>query len=429
MSPFQIDLKKLVKINDLHHVLETPIGDVHPYYYDQKLYMFYLKTNGKYSSALLRSNDLSTFEKVEIINNPNNPSNTEYFVLAITNYNELFYTFYGAGTYIGSSKSKDLIHWEKGDINIPINGYQSSRDPFVFFNKDINKYQMIATTYVKHDDAVMDCLISITTSKTEQLDVWEKTSKELIRYKDGYHGEPEVAQFIKFDNRWYLFVSLARRTDHHVGGLTYYIGEENKGILEQDWQTKTEHMLDGEDLCAAQVEVFNNHNLVYGWIPLQHSGNHWGGALSIPREIYVGTEGKLYIKKSPLLNKFSEVKVFEKNNFNEPTKINLKTDKTHINIKNQLSELTVRFEKSKVKLTIDQNELKIMHDEKVFSKTRVEDLTEINLEVIIHEDIIECFLNDKYSLAARIDSRLKDDHLILNEYRQMFKFIELLELE
>jgi hypothetical protein len=46
----------------LHLTVDGYMGDVHPIYDNNKLYMFYLDTSGKYNSRLLTSEDMINFE-------------------------------------------------------------------------------------------------------------------------------------------------------------------------------------------------------------------------------------------------------------------------------------------------------------------------------------------------------------------------------
>ena len=54
--------------DSVHYFQGENIGDVHPYWDEQSQtwYMFYLKTDGRFSAALMRSKDMLNWEPVEI---------------------------------------------------------------------------------------------------------------------------------------------------------------------------------------------------------------------------------------------------------------------------------------------------------------------------------------------------------------------------
>jgi sucrose-6-phosphate hydrolase SacC (GH32 family) len=90
--------------------------------------------------------------------------------------------------------------------------------------------------------------------------------------------------------------SPARQSVHYVGRATYYIGDAGKTIDQVNWATKAAHHVDGEDIAAAQEISANGKHLILGWIPHDALGNYWGGTLSLPRELTARADGTLDVK-------------------------------------------------------------------------------------------------------------------------------------
>lgn len=298
----------------LHYTPPGYIGDVHPYYRDGVMYLFHLKTDGNFSSSVALSRNLLQYEQVELTHDNRLPIN-HYYVLNVVFDGEWYRSFYGAGRVMASSKSRDLLHWENGEESESFRTlYQAEntypcdgRDPFVFFDPDVGRWRIVSTAYYTNDAAGrgegMDCAIALSTSEDETLRSFAAEQRELLHFPDGYSGEPEVTQMLKLGNRWYLFASMARRTEHHVGPVSYWIGDEGKTIDEVDWSGKEERLLTGQDLCAAQLTEVSDRLYLLGWIPQQSRGNAWGGTLNLPREIYVKNEsGELGSRLDPCLS-------------------------------------------------------------------------------------------------------------------------------
>lgn len=282
------------------------IGDVHPYYDadTQTWYMYYLRTNGNFDAALLRSTDMLHWEPAEL---SCQGALAPYFVLGVQAYQDQYYSWYGSGVSMSASRSADLLHWENAgrDASIPM-GYTAfvgMRDPYVFFDEDAGVWRVICTAYrtnqLQGHGLGMKCALATACSAGSAPDQWSPIDTTLIAYPDGLHGEPECPQMMKIGNRWYIFVSLARRHENHVGRLSYYIGEEGKSILEQDWNEKEEHFLTSEDLCAAQLAQGPDGLYLWGWIAPNWDGGSWGGHLSLPLRVDQNADGTLSASLAP----------------------------------------------------------------------------------------------------------------------------------
>jgi len=307
----------------LHYGLTDYVGDVHPYYHDGTLYLYYLALDGNFTSTLAVSDNLVAFRDQPLTVSALNAPGSFYFALGIIKEGNYFRSFYGEGKNVGSSRSLDLIHWESGIVwdeetyekqYSPSSNYPAgTRDPYAFFDPDTNNYHIVATGYRANENYVWsnttgyDAYIVLYTSVGPSLSDWEKNPvtgrvgyhRPLLQFGDwvnGDGGDPEVSQMMKIGDRWYIFASIAGRGgDHWVGRPSYWTGSAGTPILEMDWQSAIaeERFLDGEDLCAAQIFDIGDRHYIFGWITQKNTSGGWGGTLNLLREVYQLEDGSL----------------------------------------------------------------------------------------------------------------------------------------
>lgn len=292
---------------NLHYKLPSGayLGDVHPFYDNEhnRMYMYYLSTNGRFDSQLITSDDMITYHETNLLTDPINPPEQDnYFVLGVYKDSDVYRTFYGLGDSFGSAESDDLITWRNASIldetfnverkaffdydNFPGGG----RDPYGFYDSDIDRFRIIGISYVNHPS---NRSLVLYTSNDEEGRLYTDKPVELINYPNNGDGDPECPMMMKIGDYWYIFTSRYGQSVHGVGRLTYYIGDKGKSIDEVDWQSKEEHHLDGEDLIAAQLVQIGQRYYVYGWLPQTWNGGNWGGLLNLPREVVQFEDGTL----------------------------------------------------------------------------------------------------------------------------------------
>ena len=435
---------------------ERHIGDVHPFYYNGKMYMYYLKTDGTYSSALLETTDFINYTEAEIQRVDPKPTIASYYVLGILPYQGKFISYFGASSsVINGSISDDLYSWKRHEtLNIPKVTYTTGRDPYIFYDEDIDRFRIIYTAYYSNKrPGDFDAALALKTSKSNNFDEWEATDKEMLRYDNaGQSGseDPEVSQMMKIGNRWYLFASIYGRSLHGVGRMSYWIGDENTTIDNQDWLTKEEHYLDGEDICAAQIVEVNNKYYMFGWVPTKSIGNLWGGAINIAREIYQKEDGTLATKLDPFMAQMiNRGKIYELKS--EDIKVNVGEvdslenqvlfkgknesyldfkDYNEIAIPNTYSRFIMETNfnlsdnnKAVAGFKLSSSNSKKTHmlcidklNREIYVMTRsvqgtykcasikmnISDWSNINVNIIVEDNIVDIFVNDEYSLSARI---------------------------
>ena len=406
------------------------IGDVHPYYEpsSKKWYMFYLvNESNKFIPKLMTSTDMIKWTP-QTLNHTGYSSRQPYYVLGVWKLGSTYFSYYGNGGTMEASESNDLLSWKNNSsICIPndMDTFPStSRDPYLFFDPDTNTYRCISSAYRTNQEWSMgsgiDVSLAVASTTGNDLESWTGSQKELIHFSNGYKGEPECPQMFKIGSRWYILTSLARRTNNYVGLPSYWVGDSGSGIDNVSWASKQEMVLDGEDLCAAQVVSDGSRSRMWGWIPKGASGGTWGGHLNLPREVYQQSDGTLSVKL--------DTEVGKKIRGRQLTQLGASTlssggEATFSGVYNRLDmDLKLRLNSSAswitagdmgIKIDAVNNEIKITKEINgvVYSSLKVPAGVlngEVNIRVIAESDIVEVFVNDRFSLCGRIGSKLSN---------------------
>jgi sucrose-6-phosphate hydrolase SacC (GH32 family) len=301
-------LRMSVVQEDLMHFRpsDEALGDVHPYYESGTYYLFSVG-NGfvgghTFAPRLATSTDLLNWTPQTLTHTGSAPAQP-YYALGIVKDGSTYRTWYGNGGNMQSSESSNLTSWSNASGYAITNNTTlypgGARDPYVFWDPDVSKWRMVSTAY-RTTSPELDVSIALTTSTGSSANSWG-TQGDLIRYQNvgvslGQAIDPEVAHMLKMGDRWYLFTSLARQSPHGVGRTTYYIGDAGETIDQVDWQSKPPQYIDGEDIAAGQVFQAGGRTLFLGWIPQSWNSDVWGGNLSLPRQVYQLTDGTLAVK-------------------------------------------------------------------------------------------------------------------------------------
>ncbi|MCI2069005.1 MAG: hypothetical protein LKJ88_05460 [Bacilli bacterium] len=290
------------------------IGDVHPYF-DERTnlwYLYYLDTTGQFNSQLLVSPDGLTWQ-------PRNDfwiysSLANYGVLNVTKKADTYYSYYAD---FQCSKSKDLMNWEYAGLEcqVPLDTAMfpgGMRDPSVIYDKDDDRWYAIGLVYPKRvaSEGIYQSNLAITMSNDGTNTNWNRTFKKVLK-NDQFSHDYECPMLQKIGNRWYVFGAHYGFSDHGVGRLSYFIGDENKNPYQVDWTSKEEHFLTSEDLCAPQVMEKNGKHYVFGWIPTNYNNGVWGGLVNLTTQVTQGTDGLLFTKwEEGLFSRVSKENLF-----------------------------------------------------------------------------------------------------------------------
>lgn len=267
------------------------LGDVHPFFANGECQLYYLKPEG-YHAALARSSDWLHWKETPLTHAPTGPDDwmSPYFVLGVFHDPQagLYRSFYGhAEGRMVSSTSADLIHWSCAPkaFHIPPQGYyKRRRDPFVFWIPETKEYGCVMTAWIKDKSKEAGGAVSLATSP--DLKQWKDHGPIL---HPGNIGEPECPQMFRMGARWYLLASIY---DRAVGQPVYWMSGSPLG----PWPHEPAGMLDGKDLCAAQIAFDGGTPVLFGWIPLNPARpgkQTWGGHLALPREVHALPDGRL----------------------------------------------------------------------------------------------------------------------------------------
>ncbi|CDR30224.1 Glycosyl hydrolase, family 32 [Acholeplasma oculi] len=431
------------------------VGDVHPFYENGQMYMYYLKTGGSFKTQLLLSKNMITYEPTPIyLDDSNPPEISNYYALGVyKDYHTGFYrSYFGMHNAMGSSKSTDLINWSGGYSRTSdfLTGYKAyhpyetfpagGRDPYVFYDPDIDRYRLLALYYHTNNASLKDSAIGMLTSKTNTGETWESTAFELRRYPNAQAGEPEVPQMMKIGRRWYLLASESGITTHHVGGPSYWIGDLDTPIDQQDWSTKEKHVLDGEDLAAAQFVQIKDKYYLYGWLPQTYNQGNWGGYINIAHEVFQRADGTLGVRLDTHMQKIlNRGKIYQyepgavgilQGSFNQnensivstgsnvnellfsgtyqrslvDAKIKFELGASYAGVvikqNSKTYEVIVSRENGSTYISI-QNLMDLYHP--ISSKIRIGDdqMVDINLKLVIDRSNLELFINNEVSLVGR----------------------------
>jgi sucrose-6-phosphate hydrolase SacC (GH32 family) len=378
------------------------LGDVHPFFHEGECFLYYLKP-GKYDAMLVRSRDLLHWTETPVTHAPAKPDDwmSPYFVLGVFQdpSTKSFRSFYGhAQGRMVSSESTDLLHWSCApkEIHVPAaDYYQRRRDPFVFWIPEMKQYGCVMTTWMKGRPKETCGAVSLATSP--DLKQWKDHGPIL---DPGTIGEPECPQMFRLGSKWYLLASIY---DRAVGPPSYWISTSPLG----PWKNAPEGMLDGKDLCAAQIAFDGETPLLFGWIPPEPAKpgkQTWGGHLALPREVYARPDGKLgtrlpkkiltHLEKLPWQSKPGE---WDRSVAEFTLQMPEGTNETRLSIA-PVGEIV--FKRDQIRILDAAGEC--------WSELQADLSTTQPLTVSVLADggIVEVFVNQRYSLAARLPAKV-----------------------
>ncbi|MDF2568213.1 MAG: hypothetical protein K0R90_1669, partial [Oscillospiraceae bacterium] len=275
------------------------LGDVHPFYdtASKMWYMYYLANiDDSFVPRLFVSSDMLHWTEKELTHTEPKALQS-YFVLGVFKYRDKYCSYYGNGRTMEASTSTNLLSFSNSPTysisNDMVAFPGASRDPYVFFDDTDNRYGLVATSYgTNSTGGGKYACISLQMTSDNSLVNWSGSQKELIRFT----SDPECSQMFKLGSRWYLLASITKRSNNYVGCPSYWVGDAGSKVDAIDFSLKPEKMLEGEDLCAAQVVSDGSQLRIFGWVPKSATGGSWGGHLSLPRLVYAGEDGTLFVK-------------------------------------------------------------------------------------------------------------------------------------
>ena len=426
---------------------EHAVGDVHPYYENGVYHVNYLYTPGTWNVAQLRTRDFLnwSWETLSHAQMGRDPSVPNFFVLHMLRDNKqsLYHTFYGNGGMY-HSVSEDMLNWRCAQPHRILAGsddlYKRQSDPYVFWNDTEGAYWLVMTLRKRNLPILRAGAIGFAVSP--DLKNWEYQGE---LYCPGDRGDPECPSMFRMGDYWYL---LASYSDGRVGKPSYRISASPRG----PWTEPFPDSLDGEHLCAAESCYDGRQRLLLGWVPLRFSETgkqHWGGHLALPREIYPLNDGRLAsrLEKSVAAairgtrvdfgwnsgdwNGLSSENCLPKDILLSETNPDIRLSEIPDNIDVEIrfvcetpqSDLRVVFDSetdsafAEVHVDFDSRRLRIVVDgERYVCSVGIdnEDNRSHTLRMICDRDILECFLDDRFTLVARLPRPLEHNQIDLS---------------
>ncbi|MDW8207761.1 MAG: LamG-like jellyroll fold domain-containing protein [Chloroherpetonaceae bacterium] len=416
------------------------LGDVHPLFRHGRWHIYALQVPleplraglSRVHSIDVVGTDLLRWEKNAI---RNEDLYRTWWAIANIEVGGRIYSFYNGSQGFELSVSTDGKTWKPHPQN-PLVAYPTDllecRDPFVFHDAASNRYYMIVAgkkRNLPHDRAGLYLYA---------------TSTDLVRwtplkplYDPGDIGVPECPDLFRMGNHYYLIGSWG--TDR-VGQGRYRIGDRPEG----PWRVPEIDTLDGTEIMAPNTGFDGRRRLFFGWIPTYQGRQdfapyEWGGHLAFPREVYAGDDGALYLR---LPDEFLALRDKAYRPETSACQILVGNWKLHdeslelpegdargefwlpgehkrfeieatLTFSGKCSEAGVVFRAGSASfpgyaVTVDRHNQRLLlkrHGERerhlVSSAIRIRSNTPLRLRVFVDGDIVEAFLDDRYSIAGR----------------------------
>lgn len=389
------------------------LGDVHPFFHEGECFLYYLRP-GSFESALVRSRDLMCWTEAPLTREPAGDGErvAPYFVLGVFRdpADGVFRSFYGhAKGRMASSVSSNLLHWScaPNEFGVPpADYYERRRDPSVFWIPEIGRYGCVMTAWMKGRPKERGGAICLATS--EDLRHWRDHGPII---NPGDIGEPECPQMFQLGGRWHVLASIY---DRAVGRPVYWTNSSPLG----PWNPVPVGALDGKDLCAAQIAFDGGTPLLFGWIPLtpaRPGKQHWGGHLALPREVHALADGRLATRlPARLAAAFGGMPSKEITDFvvgPAPHPIGGQWERPAADFMLQLPKGAGEVRVGIAPLgdiVLRRDRLRVLDARgECWSESSVElpDGVPFRVQIFVDGDVVEAFVHDRWSLAARVPSR------------------------
>lgn len=438
MTPAAATTKSLIHYKPDRDVF----GDAHPFFHDGIWYLYYLNQN--FNVRLLTSKDLLNWEPVRLTHTPpgkGHPQYAPYYVLGVLwdAKDKVFRTWHGGGqNQMLSHMSTDLVNWDYAPAAFtvpPQERYAVQRDPYVFWNEAEEKYWVIMTCRVKgRPDGVNG---AICFASSNDLQNWQPRGD---LYYPGNIGDPEVPQMFRIGDKWYLLASIF--SNGRVGKASYWVSDQPTG----PWTTMLPDSLDSSDFSAVNLGFDGKRWLAFGWIPLTDMESYgrytWGGHMALPREVYQLEDGSLATRLEPSVGAairgkqlfpnrqggieaqagawtFGDVieyrdtsgygraalpGTFDRFDFDMDVRIADEANNTQAGVviaEPSAPQIEVALDRANSRLIVRRHSPEGMGT--VFGALSIPwNSNEFHCRIIVEEDMIELFVNNRYSLTARV---------------------------
>ncbi len=401
----------------------TIFGDAIPFYWDGVYHVFYLRAPGW--GHIASRNLLHWDEHPHALapsRNRKAPDGQDCWTGSIVHHEGVFHLFYtgkNSNDPLGDQKvmhatSTDLDTWTKHPEHtfyadgkyywsMPINGndkaklnahHTAFRDPEVFWNKDAKAWWMLL--HAALPDGSMGAFACYTSTNLIQ---W-KVREPVYTYPLSVSGD--CPNIFEMNGRWYIIAA-----DYHYTSATTPGGPYGKEMLPYDCG----------DLRVPKTMFDGRRRIVVGWIRTR-SGHvdagetGWGGIMSMPRELYADTDGRLF-QRPPreVINAFNQPvpntppSVAPGESIDTPPDYMLQADLK------ATGPAQIRFRQTPgepdsgytLSMNPDSGEISISNGHETYRRTcPLESGKRISLRLFVVGTAAECFVDNKYAFTLRV---------------------------
>lgn len=168
------------------------------------------------------------------------------------------------------------------------------------------------------------------------------------------------------------------------------------------WDQLEEKALTSEDLCAAQIGKRGDTCYLFGWIPQGAAIDAWGGHLNFPLIIYREDE-TLCSKIDPIF--YEKIKGRKED-------LNGDIHRHIFEISASITEtFTIDIAQEWIHHLVfdcDSSAIQLYYVGVLLSEIKIpkEEFIHAEIRLIVEEDILELYINDKYTLHARLKEKI-----------------------
>jgi beta-fructofuranosidase len=414
---FKVESVTAWKMNSIHYSdpihfkpklpTKKTVGDVMPFYWKGEYHVFYLTNpmgNNDVNWEHCSSTDLINWKEYPpaLKPDPDDPAGPEgccMFTGCVVEKDGTFYAWYTSWNprnpkgreFLSLATSKDLITWEKhpehmiapDGIHYANHRMRDFRDPQIFWNEEKKEYWMhLLANEAKPDERGIGRKFGLLISK----DLIKWTQQPSVDLADGVGGD-ECPDYFRIGDTHYIH-----------GCRRYYYSDNINGPY------KHPKLMSNLDRINAAKRVWDGKRHV--WF-----GGHSGGVMPIPREVYAGPNGLLYMKP------VEEVPAFYKTTALNLSGKALPSDDLTMPAHYMLDgELNMSPESSvslvlggRYRMTLDAAAGKMSLTGGRFSGTRacpVDTDKPVKVQIFTEGALIECFVNDQFAMSGVAETPL-----------------------
>ena len=382
------------------------VGDVMPFYHDNRFHIFYLLNGSGHDDInhehVVTSNLQDWTYVGPSITHEDNCAFTGSYIQTPDKTFHCFFTRWNPENprgreRIGHAFSHDLVTWTKTDMDLVPDGltysnarYRDFRDPCVFFDNASQEYHMF--------------LLANSPKKENTKDSWDEN------WIQGHYKSRDLVNWIPLEPLGGNFADEC--PDYIKGPQFHYIhGCHRFAISNSKWgpyHTQEDYVLD-KGLRAAKICPVGDRILWFG--------GFIGGSITLPREIVFLKSGKLGLRISAEVRRLPQKTVYESFSTLESGRFN--PEEAHLvslDIK-KIQKLALTLD-DKMQFLIENGKLTFIDDGKktiLDDDLKTDNVTDL-IEFIIDGDLVEMFWCGKGAFTVCAHKQVLRYHLSSSDF-------------